>query len=134
MASKFLRKYKYNNSGLNPIQDLALTSPVNKNIKASQIYKDSMIVSDFQPRIRLASQSPKIQITLTLDPISEPRYDRERKHKYGRNHSVDEYERPMIESRTPRHYQGNASRRINSTEFRIHSQVNPMRPPRHIFL
>lgn len=134
MASKFLKKYKYKNSGLNPIQELALTSPVNKNIKASQIYKDSMIVSDFQPRIRLASQSPKIPISLTLDPISEPRFNRERKIEYARNHSVDEHERPMVENSTPRHSQGNASRRINSTEFRIHSQINPMRPPRHIFL
>ena len=132
MASKFLQKYKATVSLKHPVEALEFTVPINKHIKANQIYKDSIISPDSQFQPRLASQSPRVSSSLVLEPILRPprRHNRKNSRKF-RDNSVDIYQPQLDEDRMPVHSNEKHSRR-SSIEFRIHSQINS-RIPRYRF-
>lgn len=133
MASRFLRKYKLNSSMNGNIKDLELVHPINKSIKATQVYLDTSVSPTFEHHhIRVASQSPKVSSSFILEPLcNAPKFsssiiydnyqeDKLRNGEYGKNHL--------------NHYDKNLSRREEASEYRIHSQVHPIRPPKRIFL
>lgn len=69
MASKFLAKYKMSSSINSRIQEFELLHPINKSIKASQIYQDTDLnIYSTSSKPRMSSQ-PRVPSSIILEPI-----------------------------------------------------------------
>ena len=75
MASKFLSKYKLSTSINSRVQDFEYNHPINKSIKACQIYQDADLASESinsKSQYRMASQQPRVSSSVILEPIQRP--------------------------------------------------------------
>lgn len=70
MASKFLAKYKMSSSINSGVRNFELLHPINKSIKASQIYQDTdLSIYTESSKARMSSQPPRISSSIILEPI-----------------------------------------------------------------
>lgn len=132
MTSRFLQSYKFRSSKHGNIKDLELVHPINKSIKASQIYQDSVSPTSDNHHIRVASQSPKINSSLILEPLHRvPKlsnsicYDSYQEDRFsyienGKNHSS--------------HFDKKPSKQDDAVDYRMRSQIHKIRPPKRIIL
>ncbi|OMJ95631.1 hypothetical protein SteCoe_872 [Stentor coeruleus] len=133
MTSRFLRKYKLNSSMNGNIKDLELVHPINKSIKATQVYIDASVSPTFEHHhIRVASQSPKISSSLILEPLCNA-------PKLSSSIIYDNYQEDKVRNteylkNSLNHFDKKLSRREEANEYRISSQIHPIRPIKRIFL
>ena len=134
MANRFLKKYNLSSNAKYKVEDFELVKPINKSIKATQIYKDSMIIPAINPHsLRGLSQSPKLASSLILVPIMRP--PKVRNHgsiSYYVEEAEEEYKKTNTDVLHSSYQEKKPSHRSSSIDNRIHSQINAIRPPRHM--
>jgi hypothetical protein len=131
MDSDFLKKYRLSTHTYHKIEDLLLTNPINKNLKPSQIYKDSIIAPQIQSEYyQKEFISPRVSSSLILEPISRPSKYQIPKNHFYKKRNVDY--NPEKNKSEPRSTNKSLNPRENTRELRIHSQVNPIRSPHYI--
>jgi hypothetical protein len=125
--ARFLKKYQLRMSLQSQIYDVKLLNPINKSIKATQIYNDcESIASTETSSHRVASMSPRINRSVILDPLPEkyrnelspdPRKDTRYTDEGGKLHSS----------------QNRKTLKDECTENRMQSQFYRRRSPKHTF-